>query len=144
MITGLSHVSLIVPDLQAACDRMTQIYGLNIGAVMVNEQQGVRMVYADLGNAKIEMIEPLPSNAALMRFLARHPEGGLHHLALSVDSLDDTCAQMATHAVTPTSAKDARNVHGQAIAFIHPRYFLGALLELEETFNADRLGQRHA
>ncbi len=136
MITGLSHVSLIVPDLQAACDRMTQIYGLTVGAVMVNEQQGVRMVYADLGNAMVEMIEPLPSNAALMRFLERHPEGGLHHLAFSVDSLQDTCAQMATHAVTPISTRDARNVHGQAIAFVHPRHFLGALLELEETTNA--------
>jgi methylmalonyl-CoA/ethylmalonyl-CoA epimerase len=132
MITGLSHVSLIVPDLQAACDRMTRVYGLNVGAVMVNEQQGVRMVYADLGNAKIEMIQPLPSNVSLMRFLERHPEGGLHHLALCVDSLPDTCAQLATHAVTPISAADARNVHGQAIAFVHPRHFQGALLELEE------------
>jgi methylmalonyl-CoA/ethylmalonyl-CoA epimerase len=28
--------------------------------------------------------------------------------------------------------KDSRNVHGDRIAFVHPKDFLGALLELEE------------
>ena len=50
MITGLSHVSIVVPSLDAAAKRLLEIYGLKIGDINVNEQQGVRMAYVDLGN----------------------------------------------------------------------------------------------
>ena len=143
MIKGLSHVSLIVPSLEAACERMSRVYGLSVGPVMVNAQQGVRLVYVDLGNAKLEMIEPAPDNAALMRFLERHPQGGLHHIALAVDSLDQTCAQLAPAGVTPLSAAGARNVHGEPIAFIHPKDFSGALLELEEADHGEKKEAGH-
>ena len=50
MITGLSHVSIVVPNLDAAAKRLADTYGLTIGEISVNEQQGVRMAYVDLGN----------------------------------------------------------------------------------------------
>ena len=77
MITGLSHVSIAVPSLDAAAKRLKELYGLEIGPVKVNEQQGVRMAYVELPNARI--------------------------------------------------------VHGERIAFVHPKDFLGALVELEES-----------
>lgn len=132
MITGLSHISLIVPDLEAAAERLGRVYGLALGEVQVNQQQGVRLAYVELGNARIELMQPLPGNAPLQRFLERHPQGGLHHLALEVDSVAQTCEALAASGVQPVSAPQARNVHGEPIAFIHPRDFLGALLELEE------------
>ncbi len=132
MITGLSHVSLIVPDLAAAAERLARVYGLAVGEVQVNAQQGVRLAYVELGNARLELMQPLPGNAPLQRFLERHPQGGLHHVALAVDSVAATCEALAASGVQPVSAAQARNVHGEPIAFIHPRDFLGALLELEE------------
>src|SRR5688500_5264741 len=54
MITGLSHVSLVVPSLDAAARRLKDVYGLETGAVRVNEEQGVRMAYVELPNARIE------------------------------------------------------------------------------------------
>ncbi|MEY2621959.1 MAG: hypothetical protein RIT26_1779 [Pseudomonadota bacterium] len=131
-MTRLSHVSLVVPNLDQAMKRMQEVYGLTLSPVMVNVEQGVKMAYIELGNARIELMEPQPSNPSLMRFLERHPQGGLHHLALGVDSVAQTCQSLQTQGVAPISAPEARNVHGQAIAFIHPRDFLGALLELEE------------
>lgn len=132
MISGLSHVSLIVPKLEVASARLAQLFSLSTGPVMVNEAQGVRLAYVDLGNARLELIEPFPSNAALMRFLARNPQGGLHHVALHVASVADARTVLAAQGVAPVSAEGAKNVHGEPIAFIHPRDFLGALLELEE------------
>ena len=131
-MTGLSHVSLVVPDLAQAMKRMQEVYGLTLSAVMVNAEQGVKMAYVELGNARIELMEPQPTNPPLMRFLERHPQGGLHHLALTVDSVEQTCQNLQAQGVAPISAPGAKNVHGQSIAFIHPRDFLGSLLELEE------------
>lgn len=136
MITGLSHVSLIVPDLEAAAERLGRVYGLTLGEVYSNPQQGVRLAYVELGNARIELMQPLPGNASLRRFLERHPQGGLHHVALTVDSMAQTCEALATSDVRAVSAPEARNVHGDPIAFIHPRDFLGVLLELEASASA--------
>ena len=56
MISGLSHVSIVVPDLAAAARRLRDMYGLVIGEAKVNEEQGVRLAYVELGNARIELM----------------------------------------------------------------------------------------
>ena len=53
MVTGLSHVSIAVPDLEAAARQLKDKYGLAVGARMVNAEQGVRLAYVELGAAKI-------------------------------------------------------------------------------------------
>ena len=59
MITGLSHVSIVVPDLAAAARASAQdMYGLVVGEAAVNEEQGVRLAYVELANARIELMEP--------------------------------------------------------------------------------------
>ena len=77
MITNLSHVSIVVPSLDAAARRLAETYGLAIGEIKVNEQQGVRMAYVDLGNAKIELMEPSRADSPVAKFLERNPKGGI-------------------------------------------------------------------
>jgi len=67
MITGLSHVSIVVPDLAAALEKMRATYGLVAGEIKVNAEQGVRMTYIDLGNAKIELMEPSRPDSPVAR-----------------------------------------------------------------------------
>ena len=58
MITELSHVSIDVPDLEAAARLLSAKYGLEVGARMENAEQGVRLAYVELGNGRIELMEP--------------------------------------------------------------------------------------
>ena len=133
MITGLSHVSIVVPSLDAAAREIKQKYGLEIGAIKVNEQQGVRLAYVDLGNAKIELMEPSRADSPVAKFLERNPRGGIHHFSLEVDSVDATAADLKNQGVRVLGdGKPQLNVHGERIAFVHPQDFLGALVELEE------------
>jgi methylmalonyl-CoA/ethylmalonyl-CoA epimerase len=133
MITGFSHVSIVVPSLEAAAARLLDIYGLVIGDVMTNEQQGVRLAYIDLGNARVELMEPARADTPVAKFLERNPSGGIHHLSLQVDNLDRTAQALTDHGVRVLGdGKPQHNVHGERMAFVHPKDFLGALLELEE------------
>jgi methylmalonyl-CoA/ethylmalonyl-CoA epimerase len=133
MITGLSHVSIVVPDLDSAADRIKATYGLEIGEIEVNEQQGVRLAYIDLGNAKIELMEPSRADSPVAKFLEKNPKGGIHHFCLAVDSVDATAALLAEKgAQVLGGGKPQKNVHGERIAFVHPKDFLGALVEIEE------------
>ena len=136
MITGLSHVSIVVPSLDAAAKRLADLYGLRIGEINVNEQQGVRMAYVDLGNAKIELMEPSRPDSPVAKFLERNPKGGIHHFCVGVDSVDAARDSLASRgAQLLGDGKPQLNVHGERIAFVHPRDFLGALVELEEHGN---------
>ena len=133
MITGLSHVSIVVPDLEAAAARLKDVYGLEIGEIMVNEQQGVRLAYVDLGNSKIELMEPARADSPIAKFLERNPAGGIHHFCLAVDSVDEASKTLGANGVRVLGEGKAQlNVHGERIAFVHPKDFLGALVELEE------------
>ena len=133
MITGLSHVSLAVPSLEAAAQRLKELYGLALGAVKVNEQQGIRLAYVELGNARIELMEPTRPDSAVSKFLEHHPGGGIHHFSLDVDDLVATAAAIAGKGARVLGdGGETRNVHGERIAFVHPRDFFGALVELEE------------
>ena len=133
MITGLSHVAIVVPDLKAAVEKLRATYGLIAGEIKVNEEQGVRMTYVDLGNAKIELMEPSRPDSPIAKFLQRNPRGGIHHFCLGVDSVEQAANDLAAAGVQVLSGgKLQLNVHGERIAFVHPKDFLGALIELEE------------
>lgn len=132
MLKGLSHVSLVVPDLEEAGAQLSQRYGLPMGTPMVNVEQGVRLAYIDLGNTRLELMQPLSEDSALGRFLQKNPLGGLHHISFEVDSVAAVARELAQNGIVILGKPDARNVHGGPLAFIHPRDFLGALVELEE------------
>jgi methylmalonyl-CoA/ethylmalonyl-CoA epimerase len=136
MITGLSHVSIVVPNLDAAAARLKDVYGLQLGAAKVNEEQGVRLAYVDLGNARIELMEPSREDSPVAKFIARNPQGGIHHFCLAVDSLDATLDAISRKGARVLGDGSAQvNVHGERIAFVHPKDFLGSLVELEEHNN---------
>jgi methylmalonyl-CoA/ethylmalonyl-CoA epimerase len=133
MFTSLSHVSIVVPDLAAAARRLRETYGLVVGEPSTNAEQGVRLAYVDLGNAKIELMESSRADSPVAKFLERNPKGGIHHLSLGVDAMEPAVAALRGQGVRILGdARPQYNVSGERIAFIHPADFLGALVELEE------------
>ncbi len=133
MVTGLNHVSIVVPDIEAAARTLGERYGLQVGERRLNAEQGVRLAYVELAGARIELMEPSRPDSPVARFLERNPKGGIHHVCLGVDDLDDTARALREKGVRILGdGKPQHNVAGERIAFIHPGDFLGALVELEE------------
>jgi methylmalonyl-CoA/ethylmalonyl-CoA epimerase len=133
MITGLNHISIAVPDLEAAARQLSEKYGLVLGPRLVNAEQGVRLAYVELGAARIELIAPTRPDSPIAKFLERNPGGGIHHLCLGVDNVDDTVGGLVQNGVRVLGGgRPQHNVAGERIAFVHPGDFLGALVELEE------------
>ena len=133
MLTGLSHVSIVVPDLDAAARRLREAYGLSVGEVHTNAEQGVRLAYVDLGNARIELMEPSRPDSPVAKFLERNPKGGIHHFSLQTGDMAATTDSLRGQGVRILGdGRPQYNVAGERIAFIHPADFLGVLVELEE------------
>jgi methylmalonyl-CoA/ethylmalonyl-CoA epimerase len=133
LFTGLSHVSIVVPDLDAAARRLRETFGLSVGETQTNTEQGVRLAYVDLGNAKLELMAPSRPDSPVAKFLERNPKGGLHHVSLGVDGLASTAERLQAQGLRILGdGRPQYNVAGERIAFVHPADFLGALVELEE------------
>jgi methylmalonyl-CoA/ethylmalonyl-CoA epimerase len=133
MFTGLSHVSIVVPDLDAAARRLRETFGLSVGETQTNAEQGVRLAYVDLGNAKLELMAPARPDSPVAKFLERNPRGGLHHFALDVDDIASAAERLQAQGVRVLGDGGPQyNVAGERIAFVHPADFLGALVEVEE------------
>jgi methylmalonyl-CoA/ethylmalonyl-CoA epimerase len=133
MVTGLNHVSIVVPDIEAAVRTLNEKYGLRVGKRVVNAEQGVRLAYVDLPGATIELIEPSRPDSPVVKFLERNPRGGIHHFCLGVDDVESTARRLRDNGVRILGdSKPQHNVAGEQIAFIHPGDFLGALVELEQ------------
>jgi methylmalonyl-CoA/ethylmalonyl-CoA epimerase len=127
---SLSHIGIIVPDLEAAIGLFASHFNLAPGPILVNEAQGVRLVQFDLGNARVELLTPLHSEGPIATFLTRNPKGGLHHLALATDDLSAALYDLEQHGVSPIAAQSV-NVLGRPFAFLRPGDHFGVLVELE-------------
>src|SRR5215475_8943484 len=133
MFTGLSHISIVVRDLDAAAQRLRETYGLEVGETHTNAEQGVHLAYVELGNARIELMAPSRPDSPVAKFLERNPKGGIHHVSLNVDQMDATTGALRRDGVRVLGdGRPQYNVEGERIAFLHPADFLGALVELEE------------
>jgi len=133
MVTGLNHVSIVVPDIEAAARTLDEKYGLRVGERRLNAEQGVRLAYVELPGATIELIEPSRPDSPVAKFLERNPRGGIHHFCLGVDDVESTTRRLRDNGVLILGdEKPQHNVAGERIAFIHPGDFFGALVELEQ------------
>lgn len=130
-VSGFSHVALAVPSITAAAEALEKRLGIKAGPIEENPVQGVKLAYLDLGNARIELIEPTSPDLPIAKFLARNPAGGLHHVCFNVTDLDEALSA-ALGAGARQAGRAGINVHGDRIAFLAPKELAGALVELEE------------
>ena len=78
-------------------------------------------------------MEPSRPDSPVSKFLERNPNGGIHHFCLAVESVEAACSEISGKGARVLGDGNLQfNVHGERIAFVHPKDFLGALVELEE------------
>ncbi len=124
----LDHVAIVVADL----DESQQVYeGLGFGVLYREriEEQGVDVVGMRAGDNAIELLKPLTSDSPLQRFLGQQ-RSRLHHLAYRVDDLEAELRRLRSKGIPLIDEKPRRGAHGNRIAFIHPSYSGGTLIEL--------------
>ena len=134
MIGNLNHVAIAVPDLDAACARYRDALGATVSEPMDIAEQGVRVVFVELANSKIELLYPIGEESPIAAFLQRNPSGGMHHVCFEVDDImaaRDRLIGDGARAIG--SGEPVMGAHGKRILFLHPKDFSGTLIELEET-----------
>ena len=133
MIGRLNHVAIAVPDLGRAAALYRDQLGAKVSAPVPEPKHGVTVVFVELANTKIELLHPLGDNSPIAGFLAKNAEGGIHHICYEVpDILAARDRLKAQGARVLGDGEPKIGAHGKPVLFLHPKDFLGTLIELEQ------------
>jgi methylmalonyl-CoA/ethylmalonyl-CoA epimerase len=133
MIGRLNHVAIVVPDLAAAAARYRDALGAEVSAPVPLPAHGVTVVFVELPNSKIELLEPLGADSPVRGFLDKNPSGGMHHLCYEVDDIiaaRDRLREVGARVLGDGEPKTG--AHGKPVLFLYPKDFCGTLIEIEQ------------
>ncbi|HUJ46355.1 MAG TPA: methylmalonyl-CoA epimerase [Rhizomicrobium sp.] len=133
MIGRLNHVAIATRDVKKAAQVYRATLGAKVSEPVPLPDHGVITVFVELPNTKIELLEPLGDNSPIAKFLEKNPSGGMHHVCYEVDDIYAARDRMKAAGATITGSGEPRTgAHGKPVIFLHPKDFVGTLIELEQ------------
>lgn len=133
MIGRLNHVAIAVRDLGVATAVYRDMLGAHVSQPQALPEHGVTVVFIELPNTKIELLEPLGEASPIARFLEKNPDGGMHHICYEVDDILATRDQLKQAGARVLGDGEPKiGAHGKPVLFLHPKDFSGTLVELEQ------------
>ncbi|MEK1888469.1 MAG: methylmalonyl-CoA epimerase [Phyllobacterium sp.] len=133
MLGRLNHIAIAVPDLGAASATYRNMLGAKLTEPQALPEHGVTVVFIDVGNTKIELLEPLGPDSPIAAFLAKNPSGGMHHVCYEVANIIAARDHLKREGARILGDGEPKNgAHGKPVLFLHPKDFNGTLIELEQ------------
>ena len=132
-IGRLNHVAIAVPDIIIASDMWHKALGAMVSEPQTLTEHGVKVVFINSPNTKVELLEPLDNNSPIYNFLKKNPNGGMHHICYEVSDLKSASEKLKQVGATILGdGKPKIGAHGNPVIFLQPSDFSGTLIELEE------------
>ena len=133
MLGRLNHVAIAVPDLAPGCQVYRTMLGASVSEPQIEPDHGVTVVFVELPNTKIELLEPLGENSPIQAFLDKNPSGGIHHVCYEVDDIISARDHLKAEGARVLGDGEPKiGAHGKPVLFLHPKDFCGTLVELEQ------------
>ena len=133
MIGRLNHVAIAVPDIRAAAAQYRDVLGATVSAVEDQPDHGVQTVFIELPNTKVELLGVLGEGSPIQGFLDKNPGGGIHHVCYEVEDLSAARDRLVESGARVLGGGEPRiGAHGKPVLFLHPKDFMGTLIELEQ------------
>lgn len=127
----LDHVAIATPDLDAGSAPYLALGLPPEGPDEEVDGQGVRVRAFVVGDTLIELLAPTRPDSPVATFLERRGPG-LHHTAYRVADLEAEMARLRTLGARFLSETPAPGRAGTRVAFLHPKWGGGTLIELVE------------
>ena len=133
MIGRLNHVAIAVANLEASAKLYRESLGARVSAPSPIPEHGVTVVFVELPNSKIELLEPLGEHSPIAKFLQKNPDGGMHHMCFEVDDILAAREKLRRSGARVLGDGQPKiGAHGKPVLFLHPKDFQGTLIELEQ------------
>ena len=130
----INHIAIAVPNVKEAALKWQQALNMKKSEIIVLEEHGVKVVFLEFSNLKIELLEPLNNESPISKFLEKNPKGGMHHICFEVEKITETINSLKNKNINILGDGNPKiGAHDKPVIFIHPNDLSGTLVELEET-----------
>ena len=130
----INHIAIAVPDIKEAALKWQQALNMKKSEITILEEHGVKVVFLEFSNLKIELLEPLDNESPISKFLEKNPKGGMHHICFEVEKITETINSLKDKNINILGDGNPKiGAHDKPVVFIHPNDLSGTLVELEET-----------
>ena len=127
----IDHIGIAVKSLAEAMKVYEGAIGLKVSGFDQVDDQGVRVAMLNIGDSRIELLEPTGPESPIQKFMTKRGEG-LHHIAVRVDNIEQALEQLKSSGIRLIDSVPRPGAHNTRTAFIHPSSTHGVLLELVE------------
>lgn len=120
MITQINHLGIAVTTLTEHIPFYRDILKLKFQGIEEIPDQKVRAAIFQIGEVKIELLEPTSAESPIAKFIEKRGEG-LHHIAYQSDDIDNEINWLLAQNTQMIDLQPKKGAHGSRIAFIHPK-----------------------
>jgi len=137
MILGIDHIGIVTENLQKAIELYSRL-GFFVVHEEVLDDRGIKVVFLsgkEGNHTLIELIEPLNHqdlNNPVVKFLKNRGQG-LHHIAVRVSDIKKAIDELSRYGLEIIDKEPRKGARGRLVSFVHPKSFLGVLLELVQS-----------
>ncbi|WP_442594747.1 methylmalonyl-CoA epimerase [Neobacillus sp. D3-1R] len=128
MVKKIDHIGIAVRSLENTLPFYTEVLNLPLLGMEEVDSEKVRVAFLKIGESKLELLEPTSEESPIAQFLEKRGEG-LHHVALSVDSIEDRIEEIKNKGIRMINDIPKKGAGGAMVAFMHPKSTSGVLFE---------------
>lgn len=127
-INKIDHIGIAVNSLEKSIPIFEKILGIKCYKIETIIDQHVNTAFFILGGIKIELLESTSVDGPIAKYIEKNGEG-LHHLALAVDSTDESLLKAKNLGFRLIDFISRKGADGLNIGFLNPRSTNNILIE---------------
>lgn len=129
MLNKVDHLGIAVKSLDDAVKFYENALGLKCRDIEEVESQQVKTAFFEVGETRIELLQPTSEDSPINKFLEKNGDG-LHHVAYYTDDIDAQLNQAKEAGCKLINTEPVQGAGGKKVAFLHPKSTYGVLTEL--------------
>jgi len=141
---AVCQVAIVVRDIEKTSKAWAELLGVAVPPWRLTDpaaeshvqyrgkstEARAKLAFLDLGQVKLELIEPVGAPSTWQEFLDKQGEG-IHHIAFFVKGMDEALARLEAQGIPLVQRGDYK---GGCYAYVDGLPKLGAILELLENY----------
>jgi methylmalonyl-CoA/ethylmalonyl-CoA epimerase len=131
MIKKIEHLGIAVKDMEASRKMYETLFGKKAYKTEEVESEGVKTLFFQLGESKIELLEATKADSPIAKFIEKRGEG-IHHIAYDVEDIEGEIKRLQEEGFELIHKQPKDGADNKKIAFLHPKSTDGVLVELCE------------
>lgn len=130
-VRKIEHLGIGVPSLEDALKLYRDALGLPVADLEVLGDMKLKVIKVKIGETVLELLEPLPGETVISKFLAER-KGGIHHVCFEVDDVAAATKEMSSKGFEPLWPAPRPGAGNRLVNFLKPKQTGGVLIEFNQ------------